>query len=213
MLPDPRERPLATLSAAAVGSAALLWLTSLRRGAASAPATTATGFDAYLRDASIGQPAAAAAPAFAATSFDAYLRQPAAAPTAAAANVGAAASSAVAAPADAIPITVLFGTEYGFSKEVAEKACERLRAAVPPASSGGASYWPRLFDMADLPGGLPGMAEGSHQALLVVCSTQGDGVPPTEAREFCDWLSSGAAPQLGGAVHYSVCALGDRRVG
>ncbi len=127
--------------------------------------------------------------------------------------MGAAASSAVAAPADAIPITVLFGTEYGFSKEVAEKACERLRAAVPPASSGGASYWPRLFDMADLPGGLPGMAEGSHQALLVVCSTQGDGVPPTEAREFCDWLSSGAAPQLGVAVHYSVCALGDRRVG
>lgn len=214
MLLDPRERPLVALSAATAGTAALLWLTSWRRGSASAPAAAATGFDAYLRDASIGQRAAAAAPAFAATSFDAYLRQPATAPAEAAANaVAATSSSAADVPADAIPVTVLFGTEYGFSKEVAEKACERLRGAAPPSGSDGASYWPRLLDMADLAAGLPGMADGAHQALLLVCSTQGDGVPPTEAREFCDWLSSGAAPQLGGAVHYSVCALGDRQVG
>lgn len=214
MLLDPRERPLAALGAAAAGSAALLWLASRRRGAASAPAAAATGFDAYLRDASIGQPTAAAAPTFAATSFEAYLRQTAAAPAEAAAGTGATSCAASAtAPADAIPVTVLFGTEYGFSKEVAEKACERLREASPPAGSGAASYWPRLLDMADLPTGLPGLSEGAHQALLVVCSTQGDGVPPTEARDFCDWLASGAAPQLGGAVHFSVCALGDRRVG
>lgn len=38
---------------------------------------------------------------------------------------------------------------------------------------------------------------------------QGDGVPPAEAREFCDWLQSAAAPRLEGN-HFSVLALGDR---
>jgi hypothetical protein len=37
---------------------------------------------------------------------------------------------------------------------------------------------------------------------------QGDGVPPTEAREFCDWLTGGKAGQLPG-LSYAVCALGD----
>ena len=38
---------------------------------------------------------------------------------------------------------------------------------------------------------------------------QGDGVPPTEARDFCDWLASAAAPRLPD-THFAVCALGDR---
>jgi sulfite reductase (NADPH) flavoprotein alpha-component len=38
---------------------------------------------------------------------------------------------------------------------------------------------------------------------------QGDGVPPTEAREFCDWLFAGKAGPLG-HLAYSVLALGDR---
>ena len=37
---------------------------------------------------------------------------------------------------------------------------------------------------------------------------QGDGVPPSEAREFCDWLGSPHAPLLP-HTSYSVCALGD----
>ena len=37
---------------------------------------------------------------------------------------------------------------------------------------------------------------------------QGDGVPPIEAREFCDWLSGSSAPKLD-HTHFSVCALGD----
>ena len=63
--------------------------------------------------------------------------------------------------------------------------------------------------MADHPQGLP---LPRHQALLVVCSTQGDGVPPAEARDFCEWLHS-AAPAAGGplaGLAYSVCALGDK---
>lgn len=59
--------------------------------------------------------------------------------------------------------------------------------------------------MADHPEGYDLAAE---QAALLVCSTQGDGVPPTEAREFCDWLTGGKAGALP-KLHYSVLALGD----
>jgi sulfite reductase alpha subunit-like flavoprotein len=38
--------------------------------------------------------------------------------------------------------------------------------------------------------------------------SQGDGVPPSEAREFCDWLAGSSAPRLE-QLHFSVCALGD----
>ncbi len=37
---------------------------------------------------------------------------------------------------------------------------------------------------------------------------QGDGVPPSEARDFCDWLASPVAPRME-RTHFSVCALGD----
>lgn len=100
--------------------------------------------------------------------------------------------------ADDVVITVLFGTEYGFSKEVAERAAKAVTAS--------GSYWVRLLDMADHPEGLD---LSQNQAVLVVCSTQGDGVPPTEARDFCDWLGSSAAPHLPNSS-YAVCALGDR---
>lgn len=38
---------------------------------------------------------------------------------------------------------------------------------------------------------------------------QGDGVPPTEARDFCEWLF---AAKAGGLAHlkFSICALGDK---
>ena len=215
---------LALGSAAAAAGAATLWLWSRQRAAAAAgspPPVAATSFDAYLRDRVVGRPKpaeAAAAPQFAATSFEAYLRQSAAA---AAAQPPSGASASAAAPAHAKPITVLFGTEYGFSKEVAQRVCQRLRDAADTGSgdSSGCCYWPQLLDMAELPQGLPdlGSSSGHCQALLLVCSTQGDGVPPTEAREFCDWLAGPQAPRLGpaaaagsGPVHFSVCALGDK---
>lgn len=154
--------------AAAGGAAAALWLA--RRASASAPNTAAapaaTSFDAYLKNREVGKKAPQMAkPKFAATSFEAYLRQPAPTAASTAAAAGAAARGP-AAPPDAKPITVLFGTEYGFSKEVAEKACEALK---------GAGYWPQLLDMAELPHGLPGLGapeSSRHQALLLVCSTQ-----------------------------------------
>ncbi len=39
---------------------------------------------------------------------------------------------------------------------------------------------------------------------------QGDGVPPAEAREFCDWLQSEAPARMDGTC-FAVLALGDRR--
>eukprot|EP00887_Chlorella_sp_A99_P003434 scaffold7.g3434.t1 len=181
------------LLAAAAGGMGGLYLLTRRR--TSDDHVQSTSFDAYMRNKEFGK--AAAQPKYAATSFEAYLRAPAAAAPAAVAAHPAAGGAAGAAPLDAKPLLVLYGTEFGFSKEVAEKLGERLR---------GAGYWPQLVDMADHP---RGMALGQHQGLLVVCSTQGDGVPPTEAREFCDWLGSGAAPALDG-LPFAVCALGDR---
>ncbi|KAK9832619.1 hypothetical protein WJX81_004423 [Elliptochloris bilobata] len=99
-------------------------------------------------------------------------------------------------PGDAA-VAVLYGTEYGASREIAEKLCECIKAA--------GAYWPRLLDMAEHPDGLD---LSNEAALLVICSTQGDGVPPSEARDFCDWLASPAAPCLP-STHFSVCALGD----
>ena len=44
---------------------------------------------------------------------------------------------------------------------------------------------------------------------LATAAAQGDGVPPAEAREFCDWLHSEAPGGMAG-VCFSVLALGDR---
>ena len=95
-----------------------------------------TDFEAYLRNAAANPCCLAeeGSVTHAATSFEAYLRPPAAAAAAAAAAPDAAGTPSAAAagpPPDSKPVTVLFGTEFGFSKEVAERACERLRAAGP----------------------------------------------------------------------------------
>lgn len=48
-----------------------------------------------------------------------------------------------------------------------------------------------------------------EQLLLVVCSTQGDGIPPSDARPFCEWLLESTNIDLR-HLKYSVCALGDK---
>ncbi|KAK9824028.1 hypothetical protein WJX72_007096 [[Myrmecia] bisecta] len=67
-------------------------------------------------------------------------------------------------------------------------------------------FWPKMVDMADHSEGLDLSKE---QAVLMMCSTQGEGVPPAEARDFCEWFASDAAPRLE-AVKFSVLALGDK---
>lgn len=191
------ERRGLVLAGAAAGAAGALWLVRRASAADAAPAgRTATSFDAYLKDRSVG--AAKAAPTYAATSFEAYLRQPDPAAAAAAVDAPAAgerAAAAAAAPPDAKPLTVLYGTEYGFSKEVAEKACEALKAA---------GYWPQLADMAALPRGLPGLGDaGRHQALLLVCSTQARtcwGCVGACMSHECAWRAARCQPQTSTAA-------------
>ena len=95
------------------------------------------------------------------------------------------------------PVAVLYGTEFGLSREVAETLSDKLLKT--------GAFWPLVLSMDDYPQGLE---LGKFQALFVTCSTQGEGVPPTDARPFCSWLHSDAAPSLNSTV-FSVCALGD----
>lgn len=172
-------------------------------------------FETFLRD-----PEATASDAKDSSSFDDFLKAPAQKTTntfdscvfesflrngGASAQTAPAKKEQVTAPPAAprakpgdVRVLVMYGTEYGFSKEIAGVLCKRLQDSD--------KYWPVLVDMADHPKGYP-LAE--EQAVLVICSTQGDGVPPTEPREFCEWLFAGNCGKLEG-VHYSVCALGDK---
>jgi sulfite reductase (NADPH) flavoprotein alpha-component len=95
------------------------------------------------------------------------------------------------------PVGVLYGTEFGLSREVCEKLCDKLNATN--------KYYPMLLSMDDFPGGLD---LAKFQTLAVACSTQGEGVPPTDARPFCQWLQSDKAPTVPN-LKFSVCALGD----
>jgi sulfite reductase (NADPH) flavoprotein alpha-component len=105
----------------------------------------------------------------------------------------------------AVEAVVLYGTEYGFAKEIAAKLVGTLRSEF--------SIRATALDMAECPTGGPlalvGTGDASApQAVLLVCSTHGDGVPPPEARDFCDWLGGKGAPSLEG-YPFAVCALGD----
>lgn len=162
---------------------------AVRAPPAQQPKRNGTGFHSFLKEVPQAHRDA--------TSFGAFLKDPAAA----AAIVSSTAPSQQASKgpkASDIVIAVLFGTEYGFSKEVAERVAAAIMAC--------GSYWVKLLDMADHADGLDLSKE---QAVIAVCSTQGDGVAPTEAREFCDWLGSDAAPALP-SIPFAVCALGDK---
>jgi len=95
-------------------------------------------------------------------------------------------------------VLILFATEYGFSEEVSRKLFDGLYA--PPQCQ------PRLVnardrDVFDLE---------KEQAVLIVCSTTGDGVPPTDAREWLQDLVAKTRPAYDlSMLHYSVLALGD----
>jgi sulfite reductase alpha subunit-like flavoprotein len=201
---------LAYIAASACGLSLAWWL--VRAFSRPAP-SIGTGFDDFLKHRVDNPRLRGAEPAeekkklaCLTTSFEAYLKADVGAaggPSSVSKTDGTAAAAAETSPPDtlssnAIPVLVLFGTEYGFSREVAETACTALR---------GLGLWPLLSDMATFSSGLPSLA--AHQAILVACSTQGDGGPPAEARSFCGWLSGAGAPRLDG-VAFSVCAMGDR---
>jgi sulfite reductase (NADPH) flavoprotein alpha-component len=93
-------------------------------------------------------------------------------------------------------ITILYGSQTGNSKKVANLAAAKLR------ESG------REVVLADLNEYATKNLK-SEKIVLMVISTQGEGEPPTVAEEFYQWLHSARAPKLDG-LQYSVCGLGDR---
>eukprot|EP01088_Endostelium_zonatum_P017268 TRINITY_DN5004_c0_g1_i1.p1 TRINITY_DN5004_c0_g1~~TRINITY_DN5004_c0_g1_i1.p1 ORF type:complete len:675 (-),score=177.69 TRINITY_DN5004_c0_g1_i1:52-2076(-) len=97
-------------------------------------------------------------------------------------------------------ILVLFATEYGFSEDVAKKLHDKLSTELDP------EFQVRIARLAwhkSLPIDLT-----QEQAVLIVCSTTGDGVPPTESREFFDEFLADASKNLE-SVNVSILALGD----
>lgn len=109
--------------------------------------------------------------------------------------------SAAAAPTGPAPshaagrTTVLFGSQTGNARRLAERLGQQLAGAGVPA---------RVVNMADYP--LKDLSR--EQVLIVFISTQGDGDPPDDARGFLEFLASRRAPRLD-HLSYGVYALGD----
>ncbi|MBW2714287.1 MAG: flavodoxin domain-containing protein, partial [Deltaproteobacteria bacterium] len=97
-------------------------------------------------------------------------------------------------------IVVMYGSEYGFSKEVAAGICGSLAEK----SIDGATPSLRYVSTADHH--LIDWTE-THTCLFV-CSTAGDGVPPVPAKPFFDFLDE-EKPDLSG-LRFATLALGDR---
>jgi sulfite reductase (NADPH) flavoprotein alpha-component len=93
------------------------------------------------------------------------------------------------------PVTLVYGTQTGNSRLLAERLKQRLE------SSGVAV---RVFRA----GEYPTRELKNERMLYVVISTQGDGDPPDDARGFFEFVMSKRAPALN-QLQFSVLSLGD----
>ncbi len=92
-------------------------------------------------------------------------------------------------------LTIIYGSQTGNAKRVAERLSASIEAAGVPVRLLRADAYP--------------LRELKHERYLaIVISTQGDGDPPDDARDFVDYLSGSRAPQLK-SLHYAVLGLGD----
>jgi sulfite reductase (NADPH) flavoprotein alpha-component len=92
-------------------------------------------------------------------------------------------------------VTIVYGSQTGNSKRIAEKLGRAAEAAGLAARVYAASNYP-VKDLA------------KERMLVTVISTQGDGDPPDDARGLMEFLQSRRAPKLE-QLSYSVLALGD----
>jgi sulfite reductase (NADPH) flavoprotein alpha-component len=107
----------------------------------------------------------------------------------------AAAPRAEAAARAAAAATVLYGSQTGNSRRLAERLARSLEAA---------GVQPTLVSAGDYP--VKKLAD--ERLLYVVVSTHGDGEPPDDARALFDFLAGRRAPKLE-HLQYAVLALGD----
>jgi sulfite reductase (NADPH) flavoprotein alpha-component len=92
-------------------------------------------------------------------------------------------------------LTIVYGSQTGNGKRIAE----RLGRAAEAAGLAARVYASGSYPLRDL---------ARERLLIVVVSTQGDGDPPDDARGFLEFLASRRAPKLE-QLSYSVLALGD----
>ncbi|MGA0587340.1 assimilatory sulfite reductase (NADPH) flavoprotein subunit [Dyella sp. KRB-257] len=101
----------------------------------------------------------------------------------------------VAGPAHSARLTVLYGSQTGNARRIAERFAAQAEAAgLPVRLLRAGAYATR--ELAD------------ERYLAVVVSTQGEGEPPDDARGFVEFLASRRAPKLP-KLHYTVLGLGD----
>lgn len=91
--------------------------------------------------------------------------------------------------------TILYGSQTGNSKKVAEQLLARLQA------QGAGAVLTNLKDYR------PQQLKQEQRVVLVI-STHGNGEPPDDARAFCNFLQAERAPRLD-TLEYAVLALGD----
>ena len=92
-------------------------------------------------------------------------------------------------------VTVLYGSQTGNARRVAERLAKRLEASGLAARLVRAdAYAPKEW------------AQERHLALVI--STQGEGEPPDDARALLEFIAGRRAPRLP-SLRYSVLALGD----
>lgn len=91
--------------------------------------------------------------------------------------------------------TVLYGSQTGNSRRLAERLARSLEAA---------GLQPTLVSAGDF----PVKKLGDEKLLFAVVSTHGDGEPPDDARALFDFISGRKAPPLPN-LKYAVLALGD----
>ncbi len=93
------------------------------------------------------------------------------------------------------PLTIVYGSQTGNARRIAEKLAAETEAAGLPVRLLRADAYP-LRELK------------TERHLVVVISTQGDGDPPDDAREFCEHLAGKRAPKLD-QLQYAVLGLGD----
>lgn len=97
-------------------------------------------------------------------------------------------------------ILILYGTAYGFSELLGKKLYWRIRKEAEASLN----LQPRLVNMKDFDGFVDLAQETT---VFVLVSTAGDGVPPSDTRDFFDYLASNKLELA--HVNYAMLALGD----
>ncbi len=104
-------------------------------------------------------------------------------------------SSPAPSASSAKPVTILYGTQTGNSRALAEKLKSQLEGTGVAARAVRASAY-ATRELKD------------ESVVVVVVSTQGDGDPPEDSRGFWDFVLSKKAPSLANA-RFAVLGLGD----